>query len=127
MYLPIGFTPGNGLSSLSNIRMSLKQRSWTDHHDMVIDTYESQLSTSQQVRDFLAGTADVTFAAAEDDAVRYRFNLGASRTWQNQTRHKVIKYFFMHVGHPPAKLEHQKCHFLKRNCHRTGKSDRLLG
>ncbi|MBH2042346.1 MAG: hypothetical protein I8H87_02170 [Comamonadaceae bacterium] len=34
---------------------------------------ESQLSTLQQVRDFLAGTADVTFAAAEDDAARYRF------------------------------------------------------
>ncbi len=81
MYLPIGFTPVNGLSSLSNIRMSLKQRSWADHHDMVIDTYESQLSTSQQVRDFLGGTADVTFAAAEDDAVRYRFNLAACRTW----------------------------------------------
>ena len=40
---------------------------------MVIDMNESQLSTLQQVRDFLVGTADVTFAAAEDDAARYRF------------------------------------------------------
>jgi transposase InsO family protein len=53
--------------------LSLKQRSWTDHHDMVIDMNESQLTTLQQIRDFLAGTADVTFAAAEDDAARYRF------------------------------------------------------
>lgn len=40
---------------------------------MVIDMNDSQLSTLPQIRDFLAGTADVVFAPPTDDAARYRF------------------------------------------------------
>lgn len=40
---------------------------------MVIDMSNSRLSTLAQVRDFLAGTADVAFVTPADDAARYRF------------------------------------------------------
>jgi transposase InsO family protein len=43
---------------------------------MVIRMNDSQLCTLQQVRDFLAGTLNVTFAPAGDDAARYGFIAG---------------------------------------------------
>lgn len=53
--------------------MSLKQRLWADHPDMVIDMNDVQLSTLEQIREFLAGTAEVAFTPACEEAARYRF------------------------------------------------------
>lgn len=40
---------------------------------MVIDMNEARLDTIEQVREFLAGTADVVFSTTEDQATRHRF------------------------------------------------------
>jgi len=40
---------------------------------MVIDMNEARLDTIEQIREFLAGTADVVFSTTEDQATRHRF------------------------------------------------------
>jgi hypothetical protein len=40
---------------------------------MVIDMNEARLDTIEQIREFLAGTADVVFSTTEDQAARHRF------------------------------------------------------
>lgn len=40
---------------------------------MVIDMNEARLGTIEQIREFLAGTADVVFSTTEDPAARYHF------------------------------------------------------
>ncbi|MEO8508009.1 MAG: hypothetical protein ABI593_10295 [Betaproteobacteria bacterium] len=40
---------------------------------MVIDMNEGRLGTIEQIREFLAGTADVVFSTTEDPAARYHF------------------------------------------------------
>jgi hypothetical protein len=40
---------------------------------MVILLNDTKLSTLDQIREFLAGTADAAFTPASDDAARYRF------------------------------------------------------
>jgi len=53
--------------------MSLKWGLWIDHPPMVIDMNEARLETIEQIRDFLAGTADVRFALPTDEAARHAF------------------------------------------------------
>ena len=55
------------------------RRSRVDHHDMVIDPYHAALTTLAQLREFLAGTADVVVTSPADDAARYRFLAGVLR------------------------------------------------
>jgi hypothetical protein len=40
---------------------------------MVIDMNDARLDTIEQIREFLAGTADVAFSAPEDQTTRHRF------------------------------------------------------
>ena len=40
---------------------------------MVIDMNEARLDTIEQIREFLAGTADVVFSTTEDQAARHLF------------------------------------------------------
>jgi len=46
---------------------------------MVIDMNDASLTTLAQLREFLAGTADVTFTSSGDDGARYRFIAGVLR------------------------------------------------
>src|SRR5665213_3302285 len=51
----------------------LKRARWIDHPGMVIDMNESRLETIEQIREFLAGTADVAFAVPAEEAKRRAF------------------------------------------------------
>jgi len=46
---------------------------------MVIDMNDASLTTLAQIREFLAGTADVVFTSTADEAARYRFIAGVLR------------------------------------------------
>lgn len=58
---------------------------------MVIDMNEARLSTLEQICDFLAGTADVRFTAAPDDAARYRFIAGVLERFDYARRGRTDK------------------------------------
>jgi hypothetical protein len=51
--------------------MSLKGGFWVDHHRMVIDMNEAKLVTLGQLREFLAGAADLGLEAVADTPARY--------------------------------------------------------
>ena len=53
--------------------MSLKRRLWADHQHGVIDMNDVQLSTLEQIREFLVGTAEVAFTPVCEDVARCRF------------------------------------------------------
>jgi hypothetical protein len=53
--------------------MRLKPASWVDHPRMTIDMNEARLSPIEQIREFLAGTADVAFTVPPEDIKRRRF------------------------------------------------------
>jgi len=66
------------------------QAFWIDHPPMVIDMNETRLETIEQIRDFLAGTGDMTFTVPSEEAKRassWRRCCGASATsvWQMGT------------------------------------------
>jgi transposase InsO family protein len=65
--------------------LSLKRRFGADHHDMVIDMNDASLTTLVQLREFLAGTADVVFTSPADDGARYRFMAGVLRRFDYPT------------------------------------------
>ena len=46
---------------------------WIDHLAMVIDMNEARLATIEQIREFLAGTADIAFTVPTEEAKRRRF------------------------------------------------------
>lgn len=48
--------------------MRLSERFWVDYPEMVIDMNEAKLETIEQMREFLAGTADITFSISRDQA-----------------------------------------------------------
>jgi hypothetical protein len=53
--------------------MSLKRWVWVDHPRMENNMNETKLTTIGQIREFLAGTADVYLAPEDDDNARYAF------------------------------------------------------
>jgi len=59
---------------------------------MVIDMNEARLDTIEQIREFLAGTADVVFSTTEDQATRHRFVATVLR------RHRYFKLCKGHRG-----------------------------
>jgi hypothetical protein len=49
----------------------MKRWFWVDHPGMILHMNDAKLTTLDQIRDFLSGTADVAFAPATNDAERY--------------------------------------------------------
>ena len=70
--------------------MRLKRVVWIDHLTMVIDMNEAKLETIEQIREFLAGTAEVTFAVPAEEAKRRRFVVTVIRRFS---------YFRLKKGH----------------------------
>lgn len=65
---------------------------------MVIDMNEARLDTIEQIREFLAGTADVVFSTPEDQAVRQRFIatvLKRHRYFQLGKGHRGVLFAYM--------------------------------
>ena len=48
--------------------MRLSERFRVDYPEMVIDMNEAKLESIEQMREFLAGTADITFSTTRDQA-----------------------------------------------------------
>ena len=55
---------------------------------MVINMNEAKLETIEQIREFLTGTADVTFSVAHDEAALHNFVATVIRRFGYFSRHK---------------------------------------
>jgi transposase InsO family protein len=65
---------------------------------MVIDMNEARLGTIEQIREFLAGTADVVFSSTEDPAARHRFVakvLSRHRYFKLSKGHRGVLFAYM--------------------------------
>jgi hypothetical protein len=65
---------------------------------MVIDMNEARLDTIEQIREFLAGTADVVFSTTEDQAARHRFVatvLNRHRYFKLSKSHRGVLFAYM--------------------------------
>ena len=65
-----------GSGSLFQHGLSLKRGFWVDHPGMILPMNDAKLTTLDQVRVFLAGTAEVAFTPAAEDAARYATSRG---------------------------------------------------
>ena len=63
--------------------MRLKTGFWTDHRTMVIDMNEARLDTIEQIREFLAGTADVAFTVPPEEAKLRQFVVTVLRRFRH--------------------------------------------
>lgn len=70
--------------------MRLKSPVWLDHPRMVIDMNEARLDTIEQIREFLAGTADLACTAPTEEAKRRQFVATVLRRF---------RYFDLAKGH----------------------------
>src|ERR1700730_9163308 len=65
---------------------------------MVIDMNEARLDTIEQIREFLAGTADVVFFTTEAQAARHRFVatvLNRHRYFKLSKSHRGVLFAYM--------------------------------
>ncbi|MEO8975426.1 MAG: integrase [Casimicrobiaceae bacterium] len=65
---------------------------------MVIDMNQARLDTIEQIREFLAGTADVVFSTTEDQAARHRFVatvLSRHRYFKLSKGHRGVLFAYM--------------------------------
>ena len=69
--------------------MSLKRGPWIDHQPMVIDMNYTKLFTLEQLRGFLAGSADLALTPAANPAAGYAFIKQVLKRFQYPLRGKA--------------------------------------
>lgn len=98
--------------------MSLKCGFWVDHHSMVIDMNDAKLVTLEQLRGFLAGTADLGLTAAADPSARYRLIKKVLKRFKHPLQSKanrglILRYLQRVTGFSRAQLTRLVAQYLR--------------